>query len=46
LKKGDRGGFEFNLCHRVEFLNELLRRHGELTDPKQTDRSFTSNQKN
>jgi len=21
-------------------------RHGELTDPKQTDRSFTSNQKN
>src|SRR4029077_16816498 len=29
LKKGDKGGFEFNFsgCHRLDFLNELLRRH-------------------
>jgi hypothetical protein len=29
LKKGDRGGFEFEFsrCHYFEFLNELLRRH-------------------
>ena len=29
LKKGDKGGFEFNFsgCHHLDFLNELLRRH-------------------
>jgi hypothetical protein len=29
LKKGDRGGFdfEFSRCHRVEFLNELRKHH-------------------
>jgi hypothetical protein len=29
LKKGDEGGFEFDFscCHRLDFLNELLRHH-------------------
>ena len=29
LKKGDKGGFEFNFscCHRLDFLNELLSHH-------------------
>ncbi len=29
MKKGDKGGFEFNFSagHRLDFLNELLRRH-------------------
>ncbi len=29
LKKGDKGGFEFEFsrCHRLKFLNELLRHH-------------------
>jgi hypothetical protein len=29
LKKGDKGGFEFNFsgCYRLDFLNELLTRH-------------------
>ena len=33
LKKGDQGGFEFNVsgCHRLDFLNELLSQHTRFT---------------
>jgi len=36
MKKGDQGGFEYDLsqCHGWEFLNELLRHHTNILELK------------